>query len=532
MTYYRLYRYPLRQEMDAMNQNDFIKEVTLRLYQSQRIEDSLYQALSYLHKIIPMDNLHAGVYDKEKGHIWYLASATLIGGELKDEKVCLSDKALNEINTNCKPGRAIILNTPLESQTIQELLEGQIAMPEYRQVYDPGNVFSAMTLMVDLGEPLYGICTMVSLEPERYNKKLKIQFEYLARPITGAILNLLHHREILNRNEQLEQSNQALRYRLGFSDAIQIIGAESGLKYEILKASQVAGTDTPVLITGETGTGKEVIAHAIHRMSKRRNGPMVCVNCGAIPETLVDSELFGHEKGAFTGADKQKRGFFEQANGGTIFLDEVGELSAAVQVKFLRVLQEKIIHRLGGNRPIGVDLRVIAATHRDLPKLVEERLFREDLWFRLNVFPIHIPPLRDRKEDIPNLVEYLMARKTKEMHLSFIPRLAVGAMESLMSHKWPGNIRELDNLIERSLILCNGQPLTFPELHSPRHLANSAPDSAETFPLLDSVIIDHIHKALDRSGGRISGKTGAARLLGINPSTLRGKMRKYRIRRS
>jgi transcriptional regulator with GAF, ATPase, and Fis domain len=512
-----------------MKKNDLIREVTLRLYQCPKIEDSLFQALCFLHKIIPMDNLHAGVYDKENGYIWYLASATLNGGSLKDEKIRLTQKAFDEIDTYCRPGKALVFNRPLETQTIKELMEIQVAMPENRQVYNPGTVFSAMTLTVDLGEPLYGLCTMVSAEPERYSKKFSTLFECLTRPLTGAILNLLHHRQILNRNEQLELNNQELRHRLGFSDAIQIIGAESGLKNEMIKASQVANTDTPVLITGETGTGKEVMAHAIHRMSTRRNGPMVCVNCGAIPETLVDSELFGHEKGAFTGADKKKRGYFEQATGGTIFLDEVAELTASAQVKLLRVLQEKTLFRLGGNRPISVDIRVIAATHRELPRLVEQRLFREDLWFRLNVFPIHIPPLRDRKQDIPNLVDYLMTRKSKEMHLPFIPRLADGSIESMMAYAWPGNIREIDNLVERNLIICNGNPLTFPELKQHYYADGDKNPSAQECIPLDKLIIEHIKKALELSNGKISGKDGAARLLGINPSTLRGKMRKYKI---
>lgn len=174
------------------------------------------------------------------------------------------------------------LSGSLETQTIKELIEAQVAMPEKRQVYDPGTIFSAMTLTVDLGEPLYGMCTIVSAQPERYDNHLRSLFECLTRPVTGAILNLLHHRQILNRSEQLEMNNKELRHRSGFSGAIQIIGAESGLRNEMIRASQVASTDTPVLLTGETGTGKEVMAHAIHRMSSRRNGPMVCVNCGAI----------------------------------------------------------------------------------------------------------------------------------------------------------------------------------------------------------------------------------------------------------
>jgi transcriptional regulator with GAF, ATPase, and Fis domain len=256
---------------------------------------------------------------------------------------------------------------------------------------------------------------------------------------------------------------------------------------------------------------------------------MLCINCGAIPETLVDSELFGHEKGAFTGADKKKRGYFEQANGGTIFLDEVGELTAAVQVKLLRVLEEKTLHRLGGVRPISVDIRVIAATHRNLPALVADNRFREDLWFRLNVFPIEMPSLRNRRQDIPALVDYLMVRKAREMHLSFVPRLGNGALETLLKHRWPGNVRELDNIIERNLIICNGAPLTFPELETD-YLSSQKTPVPECEPLkLDDMIIQHIQSALTHCNGVISGPFGAAQRLGLNPSTLRGKIRKYNI---
>lgn len=512
-----------------MRTNNLVNEVTLRLYQSLNIEESLYQALLCLHGVIPMDNLHAGVYDIEKGNIWYLASATRHGGNLIDEKIELSKEAVEGVNRQLKPGEVVIINNPLESVVIRNLIQAQIAIPESRQVYDPGNVFSAMTLMLDLGYPLFGLCTMVIAEAKRYDPSHQKTFQLLARPLTGAILNLLHHRQILSRNEQLELNNQELRYRLGFSDTTQMIGADGGLKNEVVRAAQVAAKDTPVLITGETGTGKEVMAHAIHRLSERRNGPMVCINCGAIPETLVDSELFGHEKGAFTGADKKKRGYFEQANGGTIFLDEVGELTAAVQVKLLRVLEEKTLHRLGGVRPISVDIRIIAATHRNLPALVSDHRFREDLWFRLNVFPIKMPPLRERLQDIPNLVDYLMVRKAREMHLSFVPRLGSGAIETLMAHSWPGNVRELDNSIERSLIVCNGNPLTFPELESETFAVekNTVPP-AEILPL-DEMIIRLIKNALKACNGVVSGPEGAARLLGLNPSTLRGKMRKYKI---
>ena len=290
---------------------------------------------------------------------------------------------------------------------------------------------------------------------------------------------------------------------------------------------QVAPLTSPVLLLGETGTGKEIIATAIHNLSPRKNAPFIKVNCGAIPETLMDSELFGHEKGAFTGALSQKRGRFERANGGTIFLDEIGELTFGVQVRLLRVLQEKEIERVGGTEPIHVDIRVIAATHRNLETMLAEGEFREDLYFRLKVFPIVIPPLRDRLADIPILVQYFMQRKAREMGLIQIPTLAPKAIDRLMNYQWPGNVRELQNAVERALILSKGNPFIFDDLGGISKKITEKPDLPDEDSLaLDHVISRHIMRVLEMTGGRVSGGNGAAKLLQLNPSTFRQKMRK------
>jgi len=299
---------------------------------------------------------------------------------------------------------------------------------------------------------------------------------------------------------------------------------------------QVAALSSPVLLLGETGTGKEVIAGAIHNLSQRKEGPFIKINCGAIPENLMDSELFGHEKGAFTGALSQKRGRFERGEGGTVFLDEVGELRPEAQVRLLRVLQDKEIERVGGTKPFKVDIRVIAATHRDLESMIEAGTFREDLYFRLKVFPIVIPPLRQRRGDIPSLVHYFVAKKTRNMGLTRIPSLAQGAIERLMAYSWPGNVRELENAVERAIILSKGAPLAFEDLQGRaggEHPLEERPGILRgqdmTTVALDELVARHIHHVLAMTGGKVGGKGGAAQLLQVNPSTLRKKMRKLGI---
>jgi transcriptional regulator with PAS, ATPase and Fis domain len=311
----------------------------------------------------------------------------------------------------------------------------------------------------------------------------------------------------------------------------EIVGANFGLKHVMEMVRQVAPLTSPVLLLGETGSGKEVIANAIHNLSPRHNGPFIKVNCGAIPESLMDSELFGHEKGAFTGALYQKRGRFERANGGTIFLDEIAELTPGAQIRLLRVIQEKEIERVGGKETQHIDIRVIAATHRNLEVMMAEGKFREDLYFRLNVFPVFIPPLRERRADIPALVQHFMTRKAREIGLTKISGLAPNAIERLIHYTWPGNVRELQNVVERALILSQGKPLSFDGIGEPVKKTESVIEQVnnDDGSGLNKAIVQHIKRALEITGGRVGGEKGAAKLLQINPSTLRTKMRKLGI---
>jgi DNA-binding NtrC family response regulator len=307
-----------------------------------------------------------------------------------------------------------------------------------------------------------------------------------------------------------------------------ILGRSPGIAAVLEKVRQVAGTDTTVLIRGETGTGKELIANAIHAGSARRSRPLVAVNCGAIASGLVESELFGHEKGAFTGALTRKIGRFEQADGGTLFLDEIGDLAPDLQVKLLRVLQEGELNRVGGTQPIRVDVRVIAATHRDLPAMVQRGDFRQDLYYRLNVFPILVPPLRDRREDIPLLAEHLTARYAARMgkRIDTIPQ---ALLDRLAVHPWPGNIRELANLLERAVIVTPGRSLQLPEWATGQHTPVAATPSGPNPRALLDVEREHILRTLERTGWKVSGPGGAAEALGLKPTTLEARMKKLGV---
>jgi formate hydrogenlyase transcriptional activator len=306
----------------------------------------------------------------------------------------------------------------------------------------------------------------------------------------------------------------------------QIIGNSSALESVLAQVQQVAPTDSTVLIQGETGTGKELIARAIHNLSARCGRPFIKLNCAAIPFDLLESELLGHEKGAFTGAIAQKIGRFELADKGTLFLDEVGDIPPALQPKLLRILQEQEFERLGGTRTLQVDVRLVAATNRDLVEMVKENEFRSDLYYRLNVFPIPLPPLRERREDIPALVEHFVEIYARRMNKQ-IEHISSETMSALVSYQWPGNIRELQNFIERSAILTSGNVL-HPPLASLQRAVETEPSEPTT---LEEAERSHIRKILEQARWVVSGPNGAAARLGIKRSTLYFRMQKLGISR-
>ena len=349
------------------------------------------------------------------------------------------------------------------------------------------------------------------------------------------------YEEIQRLKRQLQQENIALREEVDTTSMFEeIVGTSPALQTVLAHIAKVAPTDSTVLITGETGTGKELVARAIHKHSARAGRPFVSVNCAAIPPGLIASELFGHERGAFTGAVGRREGRFELAAGGTLFLDEVGELPAETQVALLRVLQEREFERVGGQRPIRADVRVIAATNRDLETAIAEKTFRADLFYRLHVFPLEVPPLRDRREDLPLLVEYFTHRfgTRAGKRISTIPR---ATLEALQGYDWPGNIRELQNVIERAVIISDGSELSVdlrwlsaaPSSASPsKGPATAPPDAAaRRHPFVEDER-SMIEAVLEEALGRVSGPFGAATKLGMPPSTLESKIKALRIDKS
>ena len=367
--------------------------------------------------------------------------------------------------------------------------------------------------------------------PNKFQETEKEFLSLVAKQIALAIDNARSHEEIERLKNQFEKENIYLREEIKSEyNFKEIIGESRSLKTTLRQVEMVAKTESTVLIRGETGTGKELIASAIWNLSARKAHPLIKVNCPAIPSGLIESELFGHEKGAFTGAISRKIGKFELADDGTIFLDEIGDLSPETQAKLLRALQEREFERVGGNKTYKMDVRVISATNRDLETAVKEGKFRADLFYRLNVFPIIIPPLRERKEDIPLLTTYFAQKYISKLGKE-IKSVSESTIERLKEYSWPGNIRELENIVERAVILSTGDTLEIYE--SLRgSLSESDMELKEDMPLrLEDLEREHIINVLNQTGWQIHGDKGAAKILGLNPSTLRTRMVKLGIKK-
>jgi formate hydrogenlyase transcriptional activator len=513
-----------------MDEKNFFREATLIICGNLEIEKAMASCVRYLEPFMPIDTMYLDLYERDIGAMRIIAKATAKEGRKLDILAPLPEDAKAVIH---KAEAAIA--SPDEKRPLKDVW--LINRPEtvatsramQRFFGEPESASIVMLLIIE-DKPI-GFLIILAKGKDRYTQKHAHLLSLLKEPFYIALSNTLMHRELLLLKERLADDNRYLHSELLRLSGEDIVGGDLGLKKVMEMVRQVAPLDSPVLLLGETGTGKELIASAIHNSSSRREGPFIKVNCGAIPHTLMDSELFGHEKGAFTGAHSQKRGRFERAHEGTIFLDEIGELSLEAQIRLLRVLQEKEIERVGGTKPITVNIRIITATHRNLEAMVREARFRADLYFRLQVFPITILPLRERVGDIPALVQHFIRKKSREMKLASIPTLAHGAIERLMSYQWPGNVRELENTVERALILSRGKPLTFPEHQPPipQNIVNYPATIENESMNLNLVIARHIRRALEITGGKVEGRQGIAELLGINPGTLRQRMRKLGI---
>lgn len=500
-----------------IDENDFFRQAALKICGSLDLDNALRQCFQYLRHYMPADTLCLVIYRIGEGIVQSVAGITLDDAvQLKKKIPYPSDarKLLNEIYDSPNEFPFVrMVDNPLEDRLLGPIVRG-IGTDERPSLH----------LRLRLEGKVIGAFMLIAARGRRFTEEHAGLIGLLNEPVAIALNNYLEHQEVLQLKGRLVEENKYLRKELRGSLG-GLVGADGGLADVIEMAAKVASMASPVLLMGETGTGKELVANAIHAMSPRKDGPFIKVNCGAIPEGTIDSELFGHERGAFTGAIAQKCGKFERAHRGTIFLDEIGELPQSAQIRLLRVLQEKEIERVGGSETLKVDIRVIAATHRNLEKMIADGRFREDLHFRLKVFPIQIPPLRERVGDIPALVRHFIQKKSRDVGLAVVPQLADGAMEGLTAYDWPGNVRELENAVERALILCGGKPLAFLDVPTPARTTRPAPDSLD----LEDVVAQHIRRVLEMTHGKINGAGGAAEVLNINPSTLRQRMRKLAI---
>ncbi len=484
------------------------------LCRNQDLEEALPQVFERVAPRLKMEHLWIRRVDLERSAIETVADAGSDGG-VAPTRTELSTEAARALSGWCRAG---------------EIRVGSLG-DEILRTLAPAGVSGRLS-----AAPIHDAKSDVSgallIRHAELPGELQRLLSELVEPLAIGLVNHDRQRELMRLREALEADKRALLSRLDRQDiADTVVGASAGLSNVMRSVAQVAPTDAPVLILGETGSGKEVVARAIHHQSRRSRGPMVRVNCGAISPGLIDSELFGHERGSFTGAVGTRKGWFERADGGTLFLDEVAELPLDAQVRLLRVLQEGVVERVGGHRPIHVDVRIIAATHRDLEQMVGERRFRQDLWYRLGVFIIPLPALRERRSDIPELAAHFAARAGRRLGAGPIsPSRA--EVELLLAYDWPGNVRELAAVIERAAILGDGKRLDLARALAGSPMSASASSGSRSrheIISLDEAMKRHVEEALDFTRGRIEGRGGAASLLGINPHTLRARMRKLGI---
>jgi len=506
-----------------VDENEFFRQATIRICSSLDIDSALRLCFNYIKDFIPVTTMTLHLLDPDRNVVHSIASVASERGQDFGRMIPMPEEGRDERAFRWASAEKIkIISQPDSDPDTRKVLQSLGRSLD----------ISIILLRLELEGNRVGSLALTTTGTGRYTDEHASLLLTLHEPFAIAMANALKHQEVLKLKNMLADDNRYLHRQILELSGAEIVGADFGLREVMQMVQQVASLESPVLLLGETGVGKEVVANAIHYSSPRRDGPFIKVNCGAIPESLLDSELFGHEKGAFTGAIAQKRGRFERADKGTVFLDEIGELVPRAQVRLLHVLQNKEIERVGGTKSIPVDVRIISATNRNLDDMVKSSQFREDLWFRLNVFPIMIPPLRQRKEDIPALVHHFLEKKTKELKLPFTPAVAPGAMNRLMEYDWPGNVRELENIVERVLIRHRDGLLTLEDVVFPQQKRKEILQTGneQTAILnLDELNALHIRRILKLTKGKINGPKGAAELLQIHPNTLRKRMDKLGI---
>jgi formate hydrogenlyase transcriptional activator len=484
---------------------------------SNLTRQALFHAIAEaLRKVIPFDRAVLPIYDAEKD---VLRTFALEGRSVPGH----SHEVDTEISRHeSGSGWAFTQRRPLLKREL--MTEGEFPSDD---ILLAGGIHSYVVVPLIAREKGLGTLFLASSQPDQYSPEDVVLLESVAKQIALAIENMLAYEEIDRLRAKLEEENRYLQEEIGTEYNLEeIIGQSPAMKQVFKAIGTVAPTDATVLILGETGTGKELVARALHNLSSRRRQALVKVNCAALPAGLIESELFGHEKGAFTGALTRRTGRFELANGGTLFLDEIGDLLPELQPKLLRVLQEGEFERVGGHQTIRVNVRVIAGTNRDLEQAIHTGGFRPDLYYRLSVFPIRVPPLRERAADIPLLARYFTQKCAARLGKR-TPSVSPATIESLLAYAWPGNVRELENVVERAVILSQSAQL---DLAGWRPTV--APSgSGEAILTLEELERRHILAVLEGTGGRISGERGAAKLLGMKPTTLDARMKKLGISR-
>jgi len=543
-------------QVDVNQDLDFYREASLRMTSSLDMAEAVQATFHYLCRHFPLEGISLHQMDPVlKGHkLFFLITRS--GFHHVERFLPLSDEEMIELQHIQKPHQ--VFNYPNTPDMFSVAAKHSHCIADILPFKQRGYLVSVLWA----GNKSLGHLVFLGNGPACFDVEHERKQSLLVPHFSVAMANMLQFQRTLAFQQRLDMQKSELEEKVRQLRGQGLIGAQSGLRSVMDMVASLSNSETPILITGETGTGKEMIADAIQRISPRKNAPFVKVNCGAIPESLVDSELFGYQKGAFTGATSSRPGRFEQAHGGTLFLDEVGELPLQVQVRLLRVLQNHIVERLGSNTSIPVDIRIIAATNRNLETMLRGGAFREDLYYRLNVFPLHIPPLRERTEDIPALSRHFLEKLCARMKRATIPTIPCATLERLTAYTWPGNVRELENLVERALLLCDEQHIRLEQFlpqESTWYMNPASPAGQNVLEeiimsivtkelekrlsafgkrseqhkssSLDEAIASRIRAALTACKGKIHGPGGAGEQLGLNPNTLRKKMAKLGISR-